>query len=217
MSILKKTAALLLALGMTAGFVACGGNKGGESVENSQESSVESAKQEQIKTEAEWNAVIDAVYAATNFTLKYTRTEGENSQTVTVQCVDGKGYSEVKIQTETSTTMQYTYIGQVEGKCYIWNSTDKTEWQSEEYTGTENPTTAKYFLMRILDLCAFMGSDYNANTGVYTFTYLGGVFVEASLADGKVSNYYYEEAQDKWERGELTYGNATVGELPALN
>ncbi len=122
-----------MALGMTAGFVACGENKGGESVKGSQESSVESAKQEQIKTE------------------------------------------------------------------------------------TENPTTAKYFLMRILSLCSFMGSDYNANTGVYTFSYLGGVFVEASLADGKVSNYYYEEAQDKWGRGELTYGNTTVGELPVLN
>ena len=214
MSILKKSAAFLMALGMMAGFVACGG-KDGESV--SEESSTESAKQEQIKTEMEWNAVIDAVYKSTNFTLKYTRTDGENTQTVTIMCEDGKGYSEVKRQTNASTTMQYTYIGQVEGKYYLWNSMDKTEWESEEYTGTENPTTAKYFMMRILSLCSFMGSDYNENTGIYTFSYMGGLFVEASLANGKVSNYYYQEAQDKWERGELTYGNTTVGDLPALN
>ena len=87
----KKFAALVLTLGLTAGFVACGGNDGNNSGSNAGSSSSETSSEvvgEQV-SEEEFNAAVEASYAATNFTVVQTDAHG----TTTSYCADGKVYS----------------------------------------------------------------------------------------------------------------------------
>ena len=221
----KKFAAIVLALGLTAGFAACGGdNNDNSSSQNAGGTSSESSSQQTggsggevvggpsgEVTEEEFIAAIEASYAAMNFTLVRTDPYG----TTTSKSADGKVYSVAQGPTSTS----YCYMGEVDGVFYMWTSEYQDYWDYEEWNWTEeyHPASGESALNSILRWCEFSYAQFDADTGMYQFTNLGAPTVYAKVTNGKISQCRLETAETEWIQMDITYGDATVGELPPLD
>lgn len=221
MKMWKKFAALALALGLTAGFVACGGgndggNGGSGNSNGGSESSSSSATSSEVVgeqvSEAEFNAAVEASYAATNFTVVQTDAYG----TTTSYCADGKVYS---IASTDAGEISYCYMGAVDGTYYIWTSEDGENWEYEVMEVPEgfDPASGESLLAEIMQWCNFNYWEFNTATGMFEFSTLGDVIVHAMVSGGKIVKYRYEQGASVWREGVITYGGATVGNLPALD
>ncbi|MBO5027755.1 MAG: hypothetical protein J6C79_04450 [Clostridia bacterium] len=212
----KKFAALVLALGLTAGFVACGGgndgNNGGSSNADSSSSETSSEVVGEQVSEEEFNAAVEASYAATNFMVVQTDAHG----TTTSYCADGKVYS---IASTDAGVISYCYMGAVDGTYYMWTSEDGELWEYEvmEFPDGFNPASGESLLAEIMQWCIFNYWEFNTTTGMFEFSTLGNVVVHAMVSGGKIVKYRYEEGVSDWREGVITYGGATVGELPPLD
>ena len=102
MKVWKKLMALLLAIGMTAGFVACGGDSDKKSGDNTPGGESGTPGGEYVGeevSEAEFFAALEASCAATNFTAVMTNPEG----VTTSVSADGKVYG-VNVATNGATS-----------------------------------------------------------------------------------------------------------------
>ena len=227
MKALKKLSALLLALGLVAGFAACGGNDGEQSASQNGGDSVTSETSAPTElvgeevTEEQMNAAIQTLYTATNFTMVGTMTQKVNGSevetSITANYADGKAYV-VMVSTQNGVAKtRYSYLGQEEGVWYMWNSTDNEIWDKMECDLEEGevPTSGEYVFEEIFQWCNFTYSSYKPALGMYEFLNFGCPTVTVMVSGGKIVKYIYEdpEAED-FRNGTITYGNATVGELP---
>ena len=210
----KKFAAILLALGLTAGFAACGGgsdnggNEGGDHYGSSSSVNVAPGVGEEV-TEAEFQQAVAASYAAKNLTLVVTHADG----VTTTNIADGKVHN---VTVVSGMTVE-SYVGAVGGVYYQWIS-EYGDWYYEKLEGDAeyDPATGEAALSDILRWCEFSYVDFNETTGIYTFTNLGAPTVYAMVANGKIVKCGVESVGDDWVKMEITYGNASVGELPPL-
>ena len=142
MKIWKKTLALVMALGMTAGFAACGGGGKGD----------KEPVGEQLQGEGAWAAAWEATLTATNVTIEgsysYSFYAKENIWSTmdsegTIELADGKVYTEGSYSQEYDYTGQgqdkgeYSgvtkcYTGMQDGVLYDWFYDEETkEWDQE--------------------------------------------------------------------------------------
>ena len=144
MKLLKKATTLFLALGMTAGFAACG-DKGGDI------SSVDTgaAKGEQVTLE-QWTTAVTNTFAADNVTItgdnRYQFHEewdgemhvGSGEMNATIKLANGMVYGDLSgVDTydgETEELTQEYYIIQEQGTYYKYLRRDgETEWSCDEH------------------------------------------------------------------------------------
>ncbi|MBE5747610.1 MAG: hypothetical protein E7352_05520 [Clostridiales bacterium] len=249
----KTVAALVLALGLTAGFAACGDDKGNGVVNNSgssvggsvsdtvsdessdvvgddssdvvsdESSDVVSDDSSDVGgdvggdvapsgevTEEEFKAAIAASYAAMNFTLVRTDPNG----TTTSNSADGKVYSVA----QGANSISYCYMGEVDDVYYMWTSDygDYWDYSELEWAAECHPASGESALSDILRWCEFSYAVYHEDIGMYQFANLGAPTVYAKVENGKIVKCRMETSQTEWVEMEITYGNATVGELPPL-
>ena len=133
MKTFKKLTALILALGMMTCFAACETDKGGNSGNGGSESNGGQTNEivgEDV-TEEKFNAAIEALYSAKNFsaTMKMVESVENRESTYTISCADDKIYMVADIVTNGASSKEYSYIGKADGVDYIWVSEDNQEWQ----------------------------------------------------------------------------------------
>ena len=223
MKALKKLTMILLALGMTASLTACDminglfGKDNSETAgtsDNSQTS--EETNQGEELTETELNAAIQVIYNATNLKVVGETSVGETKSTLTMTFADGKTYLESK--EADSNLGEYSYIGKVDGTYYQWSSVDNATWDCIEYptSNAVDPVSPKTYLENIFTWCSFTYYEFDNKAGMMTFMNFGKPTVKVKVVGGKIVEYYFEETNGDWESGTITYGDATVGELPTV-
>ncbi|MBQ8342578.1 MAG: hypothetical protein IJY21_00560 [Clostridia bacterium] len=234
----KKLLALVLALGMTAGFAACGDDKGGNS-------SVDTgtAKGEQVTLE-EWTVAVTNTFAADNVTINtFSEYVDEADGFIVtangvIKIADGV-MNESMSYTETYDGMtgsytDETYILKQDGTYYEWynDSIDTLEWQCSEYRNSEYSPTVQGVVFSeewtAEEIVAMYGDlEFDASTGEYS------LFVEAEydpfMMKVKIVNdkFYtlttrmaseYEDTSSVWysERKYVfvDYGTTTIDSLP---
>lgn len=172
MKIWKKTLALVMALGMTVGFVACGGGD-------------KEPAGEQLDANGGWAAAWEATLTATNVTAEgtysYSLNAGENiwqnmESEGTVQLADGKIYS------EGTYTMEWDYTGQGHGA-------GKNSGVTKSYTGMRDGALCEWYYNEETKEWEQMESQYDADT-------FGTAFCLVEVAfDIEMDRYDYAE----WE------------------
>ena len=227
----KTVAALVLALGLTAGFAACGDDKGNGVVNNSGSSvggSVSDTVSDESSdvvggdssdvggdvgeivgeevTQEEFLAARAASYAADNFTVVRTTQDGSE----TIYAADGKVHI-VGEETE-------GYKGAVDGVYYEWTFEDdywlyeEMEWEKEcAFASGEDLLDEVLYYCQVLTYW-----DFDAETGMYKIENFQSYTAYAMVSNGKIVKCRLEISATEWVEMEITYGNATVGELPPL-
>lgn len=195
-----------------------GGDVGGGTV-GGEEIGGEAVLGEKVESVEEWNAILQNSFAETNFVgVEYGSLNGQTTFS-TLYMQDGKAY----IINEDSTVegKSYRYIGYVEGVRYMWTSKDNATW-SCEYDYDESSLNAS-FAIGLLTGIPFDVFTYDADKGVmvYEATADGesGV-VEVKIVNGKVVGYSMSVSGTGMTMTRditISYGNATVGELPPVN
>jgi hypothetical protein len=230
MKALKKLTMLVLAIGMTASLAACdmltgflGGNSESEvSSDNNQTSEVESTGK--AFTEEEFNTALQLLYSQTN--LAVVITDGQQTVDNVTAAMSGKfSYADGKFYSETTLTENsgfsesaYTYVGEVDGEYYQWTSDNKSFWDYDEMDAGESTATyVKELLDEIFVWCNFDYDQFNEKTGMMEFTGLNSPTVGVKIVDGKIVEFRFEEVNGDWYLATVGYGNATVGQLPALD
>lgn len=227
MNFWKKAIALIMALGMTLGFAACGGNEDVGSTNNSAGSSnseVNEPVAEQLGA-AEMEAAIQNVYNAENFTITFEKAgiDGQKKFTAngTISRADGKWYEVCTTSPENGAkNTEYSYVAKEGDTYYRWSSIDNEFWDKDAMTELEegtDPTSAKFFMEDILKICVYEYFEWDATKGVHVFTILYGPRVEVKVVGGKIVEFRCEEAETVWVAGTIAYGNASVGELPEID
>lgn len=231
MKALKKLTMIILALGMTASFAACdmisgflGGNS--ESVvdsENSQTSEVETETAKAF-TEEEFNTALQLLYSQTN--LAVVITDGQQTEDGVAMSMSGKfSYADDKLYSEVTLSdasgfseSEYTYIGEVDGTYYQWESSNKNYWDYDELeAGYTTAACVRALLEEIFVWCNFDYDQFNNKTGMMEFTGLNSPTVGVKIVDGKITEFRFEEIDGDWYLVTVSYGNATVGQLPSLD
>lgn len=206
MKALKKWIAMMLALGMTVGFTACGG--GSDDEDESQTSQETEVKGEEL-TEAEFKAAVEAFYNAPNMKIVAETKDGE----MEMHFADGKMYVVSVDAYET----QYVYVGEVDSIYYQWASEDNEYWESIPLDGADgNAVLAELFLDYLFAHCNFTYYEFNNKNGTMDFFDLNAPSVSVKVVDGVIVEYTYEDTKGYREEGVITYGDAVVGELPPL-
>lgn len=219
----KKFTALVLALGLTAGFAACGGDNSNNGSSSSSETV--SGTPEQLD-EFAMNALIGELDTITNFTMVGTRVQEENDEIVhasyTASFADGKAYQVTTVTGSVEDAITYGYIGQEDGTYYSWYSTDNQNWFKTAFPAevTITSVSAEYALATLTPWLNYTYFEYNATTGMHVFSNWGINETQVKVVDGKIVEYKIYDAStgssgELLESAVITYGNATVGELPS--
>lgn len=181
---------------------------------------------------AGWAAAIAATRAATNFSATVTMeayalgsgmTGPAATGLATMSIADNKGYVEM------TTTMagmgsftHYSYCGNVDGKNYSWESDDGDTWYCEQQ-GDAIDIDGDWMVSELFcDEMTFETATFDAETGIYSYTTADGVTYSIGFANGKVVYHSYSYTEDMGSVMEttetyvITYGNATVGQLPPV-
>lgn len=226
----KKISALVLALGLTAGFAACGGNDGDSS---SSSGSAPAGEPERIVLSAGktyQDALMEyfnKLYAETNVTIVYTKVQTvEEAGAIdvvsvdgTAQFQDGKWYMEQTYTRDNQTGEVKLYYGEVGGVDYAWSLTNDGEtWES--IVSPVDVSTVEFMFSNFED-SGYLKADgdisFNSNTGMNEVTNWGKPTLEVKIIGGKIVEYKVtDDTNAVLESGTITYGTATVGELPAL-
>ena len=223
----KKLAALAMALGMTMAFAACGGGDNGNSGNGNSGAGASSSSSQAASTtpeelgEAEMEAAIADLYAATNFTVVGTKVVEEYGMVFnveyTAQFADGKVYQ----VTRTNGVTTYAYIAEEDGVYYSYNSMDNEEWDREEYPLIKDgdPTSAEYHFSDAFYWAIYSYHDFVDGENV--FTNLMAPELHVKVVGGKIVEYKIIEkiggVNTITESGIITYGNAVVGDLPTIS
>ncbi len=222
----KKLAAFVMALGMTVAMVACGGGNGGDNSSNSSNGGNNASSSEETSgalSKEEITAAKQKAANATNFTVVGTESYVEDGNTVVVtytrKVAGDKLYMEVEETIDGSTGTYYTYIGKVDDVAYMWMSEDNETWDVVEYDPSmfvddENPFAA----LSETDLNYMDDThtpEYDETNGCHVFTHMN-VVVYATITNGDIVKYRFETSVNEWKEYSVSYGNTTVGELPAL-
>lgn len=231
MKALKKLTMLVLAIGMTASFAACDmlngllGKDNSESAgnsETSQTSEVESTGK--AFTEEEFNTALQLLYSQTNLAIVIT--DGQEtedgvamSRSGKLSYADGKFYSEITLTEDSGfSETVYTYVGETDGKYYQWTSENKSFWDYDEMdAGATTATYVKAIFDEVFVWCNFDYDQFNDKTGMMEFTGLNSPTVGVKIVDGKIVEVHFEEVDGDWYLATVSYGNATVGQLPSLD
>lgn len=220
MKLWKKLTALVMALGMTVAMVACGGDKDGDN--SSSVSSSQAAASGQL-SKKEIAAAKQKAANATNFTIQAKRSmevEGEVVVMEYTQKVAGdKVYIEGTRTVDGTSQEFYQYFGKVDEKTYQWMSEDNETWVSMEYVASateQNPFEA----LSETDLNymddATHAAEYDEEEGCHIFTHMN-VVVKVTIVNGDIVKYRFDTAANVWHEYTISYGNTTVGDLPALS
>lgn len=218
MKLLKKLTMMLLAIGMMASVVACGGAGEGEesSTETSQTSEVKEVGQN--LTETEFQAAVQELYAQKNLVLTVTgeeKSDGKMTYSGTMSFADGKTYQEMVSVADGVTSTEYLYMGAVDGTTYVWMSSDKTVWDC--LPADDVPVSPRSYLEEVFMWCGFDYCKFNNKTEMMEFTGLGAPSVNVKVVDNKIVEFRYEDIDGNWYAATITYGGAVIGELPALD
>ena len=243
MKIWKKTLALVMALGMTAGFAACGGGGKGD----------KEPAGEQLQGEGAWVAAWEATLTATNVTIEgsycysfYAKKNiwGTMDSEGTIELADGKVY------TEGSYTQEYDYSGQghdkgkysgvtkcytgmQDGVLYDWSYDEETkEWDQEiahydaDTFGTAFGLVESNFDIE-MDRYDYLAWEALAvyEDGVYTLSFADEDDFEKyqfKFVDGKLYSFditmtaVEEEGYTETIKQSyvISYGDAKIGKLP---
>ena len=244
MKLWKKTLALVMALGMTAGFAACGGGSNGGKKEPAGE---------QLEAGTGWAAAWEATLSATNVALKgsysysmyvkedlWSTMESEG----VIYLADNKIYSDGTYTTEWDYTGQGQdagsvegiskyYMGMKDGDLYDWYYDEETNTWDEElsYSDAEGFGTA-FFLVETqfevdMDRYDYLAWEALATyaDGVYTLSYADEDESETyqfKFVDGKIYSFaatMTEIAEEGYtstisQSYVVSYGDAKVGKLP---
>ena len=249
MKMWKKAAALVMALGMTVGFTACGGGSNGGGNGGIGGAPI---KGEELET-GSWSTAWAASLSATNIEVEYESYfyegyEGaeesgweEYSESVAISLADNKihitGTAEEKDSEGDEDLEDFeTYYGEVDGQLYEWYTAEyyeEGEWDVE-CRGAMDPT----FMTGYGLIANLMGLDIDISSYAlweqYT-QYEGGVYVlqdgdttyKFAFKDNLLSAVEIEyadsgvEDDETWReesiiRVTMSYGNASVDELPAI-
>lgn len=241
MKIWKKTLALVMALGMTAGFAACGGGKGDKEPAG-----------EQLQGEGAWAAAWEATLTATNIKAEgyynYSMYVNENLWATmesegTIELADNKIYSVGYATQEYDYTAQghgtgkfegvtKYYYGMKDGGLYCWFYDEETKtWDEDlnygdmEYFGTGYYLAEEAFEMDMdrYDYVAWEALATYAD-GVYTLSFAEDDESETykfKFVDGKLYSFtclmteVEEDATITVEQSfTFSYGDAKIGKLP---
>lgn len=163
MKMWKKAAALMMALGMTVGFTACGGSSKDdpESVTSEEPNASEELAGEQLQGEGAWAAAWENTFTATNMTVQGTNSYStlfnngdwaEFSNKGTVMLADEKIYSEFMYSRQDDMTgqgygtrdesgVEKSYYGMKNGNFRSWSYKEETkEWRESGYQGASSCT-----------------------------------------------------------------------------
>ena len=223
----KKLAALAMALGMTMAFAACGGGDNGNSGNGNGGAGASSSSSQAASTtpeelnEAEMEAAIADLYAATNFTVVGTKIQddglgGSIYVSYTSHFADGKVY---QVSTVSNVTT-YGYVCKEDGVYYSYFSMDNEEWDREEYPLIKDgdPTSAEYHFSDAFYWAIYSYHDFVDGENV--FTNLMAPELHVKVVGGKIVEYKIIEkiggVNTITESGIITYGNAVVGDLPTI-
>lgn len=244
MKLWKKTLVLVMALGMTAGFAACGGGSNGGKKEPAGE---------QLEAGTGWAAAWEATLSAPNVTLKgsysysmyvkedlWSKMESEG----VIYLADNKIYSEGEYVREWDYTGQGHDAGSVEGisKYYMgMKDGDLCDWYYDEETNTWDETESyedddyfgtAFFLVETqfevdMDRYDYLAWEALATyaDGVYTLSYADEDESETyqfKFVDGKIYSFaatMTEIAEEGYtstisQSYVISYGDAKVGKLP---
>ena len=244
MKLWKKTLVLVMALGMTAGFAACGGGSSGGKKEPAGE---------QLEAGTGWAAAWEATLSAPNVTLKgsysysmYVKEDlwNEMHSEGVIYLADNKIYSEGEYVREWDYTGQghdagsvegisKYYMGMKDGDLYDWYYDEETNTWDEElsYSEAEGFGTA-FFLMEEqfevdMDRYDYLAWEALATyaDGVYTLSYADEDESETyqfKFVDGKIYSFaatMTEIAEEGFtstisQSYVVSYGDAKVGKLP---
>ena len=243
MKIWKKTLALVMALGMTAGFAACGGGGKGD----------KEPAGEQLQGEGAWAAAWEATLTATNVTIEGSYSYSFYAEENIWSTMESKGTIELadgKVYTEGSYTQEYDYTGQgrnkgeysgvtkcytgmQDGVLYDWSYDEETkEWDQEiahydaDTFGTAFGLVESNFDIE-MDRYDYLAWEALAvyEDGVYTLSFADEddfekyqfKFVDGKLYSFDVTMTAVEEegyTQTMKQSYVISYGDAKVGKLP---
>ncbi|MBQ3020288.1 MAG: MliC family protein [Clostridia bacterium] len=195
-----------------------GGDVGGGTV-GGEEIGGESVLGENVETLEEWNTIYANSCAQTNIVGVQTGQMLGQQSTTNLSIQDGKVYM---VNVDSVSGTRYRYVGFVEGVQYSWTSFDNATWSWYEETDAM-PLTAEYVLSDLAGV-PFDKLTYDEERGVMVYS---GVedgqkgTVEIKIVDGKIVSYSMFVYDDNEEIvyssvNTISYGTATVGELPPL-
>ena len=190
-----------------------GGTVGGEEIGG------ESVLGENVETLEEWNTIYANSCAQTNIVGVQTGQMLGQQSTTNLSIQDGKVYM---VNVDSVSGTRYRYVGFVEGVQYSWTSFDNATWSWYEETDAM-PLTAEYVLSDLAGV-PFDALTYDEERGVMVYS---GVedgqkgTVEIKIVDGKIVSYsmfvYDGDGNIVYSSvNTISYGTATVGELPPL-
>ena len=226
MSTWKKLIALVMSLGLTLGFAACGGNVDSSPAESTpaESSPVENNEPEQL-TQAALNALIQELYTVDNLKISVKGSYADEDGSVysgvgSISYADGKCYQTMTktYESGTSATVE-SYEGKQENVYYHWEKVGGV-WEAQPYedlAAGEDPTSCKYYLEEIMQWSTDPYFRYDDKLGMHIFSPWEKPELQVMVVNGKIVKYRIEASPENWEEGELSYGNASVGELPAVN
>lgn len=176
-----------------------------DSTEDSDSSDAGEIVGEEVSKE-EFLAIREAAYAVDNLTIVRTTQDGSE----TIYAADGK----VHIVGEGTEG----YKGAVDGVYYEWTLEDGY-WYYEEMEWEKECAFASGadLLDEVLYYCQVLTYwDFDAETGMHKIENFQSYTAYAMVSNGKIVKCRLEISETEWVEMEITYGNATVGELPPL-
>lgn len=221
----KKLIALVMSLGLTLGFAACGGNVDSLPADsNPMESSPIENNQPEELTQAALNVLIQELYTVDNLKIAVTGAyEDEDglaySGTGTLSYADGKFHQTMTKTYESGMKLtDEIYSGKVDGEYRLFAKVDGA-WEAQAYEGLgagEDPTSCKYYLAEILQWSTDPYFSYDGKSGMHIFTPWEKPELRVMVVGGKIVKYRIESSPENWEEGVLSYGDASVGALPTV-
>lgn len=225
MNFWKKATALIMALGMTFAFAACdNGNTDSSPAESAGESSSTQATPEEL-SQANLIALVQSLYSESNLKISIKGSYADEDGNVysgvgSISYADGKCYKTMKKTYESGASVtEENYESKDNGVYYHYLKVDGV-WEAQPYedlAAGEDPTSCKYYLEEIMQWCEDPYFRYDDKLGMHVFTPWEKPELQVMVVGGKIVKYRIEASPEEWEEGELSYGNASVGALPAVN
>lgn len=173
-------------------------------------------------SEAEFNKAIANTYASTNFIVTEYADYGDMIIKAIGDYADSKAFMVAEMNgveedgSLISYGYQYNYIGGVDGVDYMWYSEDNTNFECQvkpDYM--PDHTSGKYFA-QYFDVLDYAQCVYNKGANAYVMMTEDGGMIVVKIVDGYIAAYALE-TESSVEIFTLTYGDASVGELPPVN
>ncbi len=169
---------------------------------------------ENTQEEAAWLQAWENTNKATNLTANGSMTEVVDgvtrSETAVMMMADGKSYC---YYSDEEGIYGYEYYGTVDGRNYCWASGDNETWEVKELSIDIARFTTGYSITGGMEQ-AIDFSQVTYEDGYYSFAFQGMNF-RIKIDDNYIVEFGFTE-DDGVTTFTITYGNATVGELPPL-